>query len=169
MAKEKRSFFEKLTGSVKVDTHMTRASSPSGSLYSSANKLNLPPISQEPQSSQMQQEIANEDAELTVDVFQTPDSIVIKTMTAGVDPEHLEVDIARDMVTIRGTRLEEHQDESADHFIQELYWGSFSRTITLPEEIEVEEAKAEEKHGLLTIILPKIDKHKKTKLRIKSN
>lgn len=165
MAKEKRSFFEKLTGSVKVDTHISRAQHTPGSLYSSANRLNVVPAA-EPE---LEQQIANDDAELTVDVFQTPDSIIIKTMTAGVDPEHLEVDIARDMVTIRGTRREEAQDESADHFIQELYWGSFSRSITLPEEIEVEEAKAEEKHGLLTITLPKIDKNKKTKLRIKSN
>ncbi|MBX4209529.1 Hsp20 family protein, partial [Candidatus Parcubacteria bacterium] len=48
------------------------------------------------------------------------------------------------------------------------YWGSFSRTIMLPEEIEVEEAEAIERHGLLTIKLPKVDKSKQNKLRVKS-
>ncbi|MES2470759.1 MAG: Hsp20/alpha crystallin family protein [Patescibacteria group bacterium] len=157
MAKEKRSFFEKLTGSVKVDPHLSRSQHTPGSIYE-----------YQPEE-QISQEIVNEDAELTVDVFQTADSIIIKTMAAGVNPDDLEIDITRDMVTIRGTRQEDKQDEHADHFIQELYWGSFSRSITLPEEIEVEEARAEEKHGLLTITLPKIDKHKKTKLKIRSN
>ena len=58
--------------------------------------------------------------------------------------------------------------EENDYFHRELYWGSFSRTIMLPEEIEVEEAEAIERHGLLTIKLPKVDKAKQNKLRVKS-
>jgi HSP20 family protein len=73
------------------------------------------------------------------------------------------------MVTIRGAR-EEHKEVAEDnYFHKELYWGAFSRTVLLPAEVEVEEASAQEKHGLLTIRLPKIDKEKQTKLKVKTS
>jgi len=109
------------------------------------------------------------DGELAMDVYQTPDEIIIKAMIAGVRPENLEVDITRDMVTVRGEREEKKQIDEEDYFYQELYWGGFSRTILLPQEIEPEEATAIEKHGLLEIHLPKIDRKKSTKLKVKSS
>jgi HSP20 family protein len=57
--------------------------------------------------------------------------------------------------------------EENDYFHRELYWGSFARTVLLPAEVKGEEAIAELRHGLLTIRLPKVDKQKQTKLRIK--
>ena len=81
-------------------------------------------------------------------------------MIAGVKPEDLDVSITRDMVTIKGKREESREVAENDYFYKELYWGSFSRTILLPQEIEPEEAQAVEKHGLLTIHLPKVDKKK---------
>ena len=67
------------------------------------------------------------------------------------------------------TKKDEAKEATEDNFFyRELYWGAFSRSILLPQEIEVEEADAQEKYGLLTIRLPKIDKEKQTKLRVKS-
>jgi HSP20 family molecular chaperone IbpA len=109
------------------------------------------------------------EGELTVDVYQTPTEIVIKTMVAGVRPDDLDINITRDMVTIKGKREETENVHNHDFFHKELYWGAFSRTIMLPEEIEVEEAEAIEKHGLLTIKLPKIDKSRQNKLKVKSS
>ena len=83
-------------------------------------------------------------------------------------PEELDISISRDMVTIKGHREEGHEASDDDYFHRELYWGSFSRTVLLPEEIDVEGAEASEKHGLLTINLPKIDKRRQTKLRVKT-
>lgn len=108
-----------------------------------------------------------EEGELTIDVYQTPSEIVIKSMVAGVKPEDLDISITRDMVVIKGKRETERFVKDEDYFHQELYWGSFSRTIMLPSEVEVEEADAIEKHGLLIIRLPKIDKNKQTRLRVK--
>ena len=88
---------------------------------------------------------------------------------AGVRPEDLNVSITRDMVTIHGHREEAHEVTENDYFSRELYWGSFSRNILLPQEVDVEGAEASEKHGLLTIKLPKLDKHRETKLKVKSN
>ena len=164
MAKEKKSFFERLTGTVRVDEDEAEAPVPSklkkiGSIKNSSD-------SHESEDKWIEAEAT--EAELTVDVFQTPDAIVIKAMTAGVDPNDLDVSIARDMVIIRGHREEEKSARTEDYFIQELYWGSFSRTITLPEEIDVGEAEAVGKHGLLILKLPKLDKKRQTKLKVKT-
>ena len=90
-----------------------------------------------------------------MDVYQSPDEIVVEAMIAGVKPEDLDVSITRDMVTIKGKREESREVAENDYFYKELYWGSFSRTILLPQEIEPEEAQAVEKHGLLTFIFRK--------------
>jgi len=112
---------------------------------------------------------SEEEGELAVDMYQSPTEIIIKTMVAGVKPEDLDISITRDMVTIRGKRMEVYENTENDFFHKELYWGSFSRTIVLPAEIEIEEAEASEKHGLLTLILPKIDKNRQSKLKIRTN
>ena len=116
--------------------------------------------------------VAEEDdiaGELAVDVYQTPTHIVIKAMIAGVRPDDLDVSITRDMVTIRGKRERHTEGANGDFFFQELYWGSFTRTVVLPQEVEIEEAEASEKHGLLVIRLPKVDKGRQAKLKVKSN
>ena len=110
-----------------------------------------------------------EEGQLAVDMCQTPREIIIKTMVAGVKPEDLDIAITRDMVTIRGKRMESYEEDENDFFHKELYWGSFSRTIVLPAEVEIEEAEASEKHGLLTLILPKIDKNRQSKLKVRTN
>lgn len=163
MPKNKRSFFDRLTGSVSMDDYDTG--------FEEENAHDLP-IEHEggrvPGEEQEQREEETE-GQLTVDVFQTNDEIIIKAIVAGVKPDDLDVSITRDMITIRGKR-EEHKEVTEDnYFYKELYWGGFSRTILLPQEIEVEEATAVEKHGLLTLRLPKIDKEKQTKLKVKAN
>lgn len=159
MPKDNRSFFEKLIGAVQVDED-EKVSSPA--VVSRGNKTK-----KNDRENWIEEE--GEDGQLTVDVYQTANDIVIKTMIAGVKPEDLDISITRDMVTIKGSREETREADSNDYFTKELYWGTFSRTILLPQEIEVEAAEALEKHGLLIIKLPKVDKGKQTKLKVKSN
>lgn len=153
--KNKRSFFERLTGAVRLEDEdmqeMEEAPTP--------RHLEKESIFEEPE----------EDAQLTVDVFQTPSEIVVKTMVAGVKPEDLDVSITRDLITIRGERGEDRTVGGDDYIHRELYWGSFSRTIGLPEEIDVDGAEAVEKHGMLILRLPKLDKNRQTKLKVKGN
>ena len=109
-----------------------------------------------------------QEGELPVDMYQTADAIVVRALVAGVSPNDLDIAITRDMVTIKGIR-EEYQESSDDnYFHRELFWGSFSRTLLLPEEVVIDEADAQEKHGLLEIRLPKLDKNRSTQLRVKS-
>ena len=149
----KRSFFEKLTGAVRLeDADVERIE----------NDLEIP--SERP--SVFEEE---EEGQLTVDVYNTSSDIIVKTMVAGVKPDDLDVAISRDSVTIRGHREEDRTVSSDDYVHRELYWGSFSRTVMLPEEIDVDEAEAVEKFGLLILKLPKLDKHKSTKLKVRGN
>ena len=110
----------------------------------------------------------NNEAELAMDVYQTPTDIVVQTMVAGVKPEDLEINVARDMLTIRGKREESRTIDEDNYFSQELYWGKFSRTISLPQEVEPEEVEATERHGLLTVRLRKVDKEKKNSVKVRS-
>jgi HSP20 family protein len=120
-------------------------------------------------SSIYEEDAADEHGELSVDVINSADNIVVKAMIAGVKPSDVDVDITRDSLTLKATRHDEHEIEDDNFHMRELYWGTFARTISLPEEVDVDLAEAKEKHGLLIITLPKLDKNRKTKLQIKSN
>ncbi len=161
MENKKRSFFERLTGSVSSEEELTpkRNHSEKSRKENNGNgdKKNNDWIEEE-----------NEEAELSVDVYQTPTDIVVQTMVAGVKPEDLELSIARDIVTIRGQREENRNIDEENYFAKELYWGKFSRTISLPAEVEPEEVEATEKHGLITIKIKKVDKEKKNSVKVRS-
>jgi HSP20 family protein len=160
MSKEKRSFFERLTGTIRMDDDATPTKAKTSHREVATDE--------ESTSSSWIDDESEKEGELTVDVYQTPEMIVIKSMIAGVRPDDLDVTIARDVVTIRGKREEERVANNDDYYVRELYWGSFSRTIQLPEEIDVDEAEAVEKHGLLILKLPKLDKKRSSKLKVRT-
>lgn len=164
MAKEKKSFFERLTGSVRLDEEANEAEAEEAPVRETRRMQPKEVASGNPNWIEEEEQVG----ELTVDVYQTPDLIVIKAMIAGVRPEDLDISITRDMVTIKGRREEEKTVREEDYFARELYWGSFSRTITLPAEIDVDESEAVEKHGLLILKLPKLDKKRQSKLKVKT-
>lgn len=110
-----------------------------------------------------------QEGELPVDMYQTDDAIVIRALVAGVSPTELDISITRDMVTIRGLREEYQEAHDDNYYHRELFWGGFSRTLLLPEEVAIDEAEAQEKHGLLEIRLPKLDKHRSTQLKVRTN
>ncbi len=151
---KKRSFWERLTGGVDIDEDFEKVKK--NGLSNKDKKYN----------NWIEEE--NEEAELEIDVYQTPTEIVLQTMVAGVKPEDLELSITRDMITIKGHREEARTIDEENYFSKELYWGKFSRTVSLPAEVEPEEVEATEKHGLLTIKIKKVDKEKKNNIKIKS-
>lgn len=163
---KKRSFFERLTGSVRLDDE-EEETAPVVKRADSPMKVIKPESRGTSQQSNWIEE-DNEEGQLSVDVYQTPTDIVIQTMVAGVRPEDLQINISRDMVTVKGKREENKTISDENFFTRELYWGTFSRTISLPQEIDPEGAEAIEKHGLLMIRLPKLDKGRQTMLRVKS-
>ncbi len=164
----KRSFFERLSGSSSAESAfdsfdeelpVTTPTRKVASSHSSASAAHPAPLNDDTPSAEGQ---------LPVDVHQTASDIIIRAFVAGVRPDELSISIRRDMVEIEGSRAEREQVAGPDYFTRELFWGSFSRSILLPQEIDVEASSASAKDGLLTIVLPLLNKTKQTKLRVKA-
>lgn len=108
------------------------------------------------------------EGQLVIDTYQTQNDLVIQTAIAGIKPEDISITMEKDIIIIKGAREKPFDtSEKKDYFIQECYWGSFSRKIALPVEINPEKAEALMKEGVLTIRLPKILKEKKRTIEIK--
>jgi HSP20 family protein len=105
-----------------------------------------------PQENWLEEEI---DGQLSVDVYQTPKDIIVKSTVAGAKPEDLEIQLNNDLLTIRGKRYQEETVNEEDYFYRECYWGGFSRSIVLPVEVRPNKIEAKLKAGILTIKLPK--------------
>lgn len=95
------------------------------------------------------------DGQLAVDVYQTADTIVIKSPIAGVAAEDIDISVNGDVVTIRGRRQQGEKIADKDYLFQECYWGGFSRSIILPADVQTEKVIAEMKNGVLIVRMPK--------------
>lgn len=108
-----------------------------------------------------------EEGQLSIDVYQTSDKIVVKSTIAGVKPGDIDISINNDMLTIRGKREVNEKINEEDYLHKECYWGAFSRSIILPVEIEAEKVEASLENGVLTIILPKAKSAKQISIKVK--
>jgi HSP20 family protein len=107
------------------------------------------------------------EGQLTVDVYQTPSDIVVESAIAGVKPDDIDVNVTNDSITIKGERRREKAVKDEDYFYQECYWGKFSRSVILPQEVDPEAAEVTFKNGILTVRLPKLNRKKSKKLKVK--
>lgn len=164
---KKPSFLERLTGS--VDTNEYDEVLDDGHTFGDEDEEQNEMYDEEKQWHNQAQQEDPQEGELPVDMYQTGDAIVIRALVAGVSPGDLDIAITRDMVTIKGSREEYQESADDDYYHRELFWGSFSRTLLLPEEVLIDEAEAQEKHGLLEIRLPKVDKDRSTRLKVKTH
>lgn len=183
MTKQKPSFFERLTGAQNVSHDDLESSVP---VFTHDEEESIPmrdhnehfqPLTGTPRWSQpsfqhaehiAEPEIADTgEGQLTIDVYQTENDIVIKSTIAGVKPEDLDVSINNDMVTVKGERRNEEVVEGGNYYYQECYWGGFSRSVLLPVDVIPEKADASLKNGILTIRLPKADTTKTKKIQVR--
>lgn len=174
MVKVKRSFLEKLTGSKRVEddqeyseqenTHIR----PLSNIYEEEEAEML--INSSPRKNMQEENFSPSDdseGQLTIDVYQTDNDIVIKSTIAGVKPEDLDVTINNDMVSIRGERKNEEVVSGENYYYQECYWGNFSRSVILPVDVLADKSEASMKNGILTIRLPKADNTKSKKIQVR--
>lgn len=89
------------------------------------------------------------------DIRESEKEIKISIELPGMDEKDVDVSLTRDMLTIRGDKKEEQEDKGKDYYRLERSYGSFSRTIPLPVEVETNKIEANVKKGVLTITLPK--------------
>jgi len=164
---KKLSFLERLTGSASIDEETDALDEDHE--FGEDDDMEINHYGEESEF-HGQEEVEEEvqEGELPVDMYHTGDAVVIRALVAGVSPDDLDIAITRDMVTIKGIREEYQEATDDDYYHRELFWGSFSRTLLLPEEVLIDEADAQEKHGLLEIRLPKVDKDRSTRLKVKT-
>lgn len=162
MPKTKMSFFERITGAKKIENSEIES---------------MPVFSEEEETETIMQTnempmqasswSGDSEGQLTIDVYQNEESIVIKSTIAGVKPEDLDVAINNDMVTIKGERKNDEEITPENYYYQECYWGPFSRSIVLPVDVISDKSEASLKNGILTIRLPKADSTKSKKIQVR--
>jgi len=107
-----------------------------------------------------------EPGQLTIDLYQTADELVLQSAIAGVKSEDLDISIENGILTIRGYRAKPTTEQNIDYFTQECFWGPFIREVVLPVEVDAGRYQASLQNGILTIRLPKIEREKKRKIII---
>jgi HSP20 family protein len=104
--------------------------------------------------------------QLAVDVYETREKLVVKGRVAGVNKTDLDVSISDNTLTIRGTLSAGNEENVENYFLQECYWGEFSRSLVLPVPVKEEEIEAVLKDGVLTISFAKMKQDTIKKIEI---
>ncbi len=104
--------------------------------------------------------------QLAVDVYETRERLVVKARTAGVNKNDLDVSIADNTLSIRGTLSAGNEEDVENYFVQECYWGEFSRSIALPVPVKEDEIEAVLKDGVLTISFTKLKQDTVKKIQV---
>jgi HSP20 family protein len=108
----------------------------------------------------------NVPGQLAVDVYETKEKLIVKARTAGVNKNELDVSISDNQLTVRGTLNAGNEEGVENYFLQECYWGEFSRTIALPVPVKEEEIEAVLKDGVLTISFGKVKQDTVKKIEV---
>ena len=119
-----------------------------------------------PQASDWDEDAQKLPGQLALDVYETPDKLVVKARTAGVNRSDLDVSISDNTLTVRGTLSAGSEDEVQNYFLQECYWGEFSRGIALPVQVKEDEVEASLKDGVLTITFTKVKQDTVKKIQV---
>jgi HSP20 family protein len=104
--------------------------------------------------------------QLAVDVYETKEKLVVKARTAGVNKHDLDVSISDNTLSIRGTLSAGNEDDVVNYFVQECYWGEFSRSMTLPLPVKEDEVEAVLKDGVLTVSFTKVKQDTVKKIQV---
>ena len=104
--------------------------------------------------------------QLAVDVYETREKLVVKARTAGVNKNDLDISIADNTLSIRGTLSAGNEEDVENYFVQECYWGEFSRSIALPVPVKEDEVEAVLKDGVLTISFTKVKQETVKKIQV---
>ena len=102
----------------------------------------------------------------SVDVSETKDSVVVKAEVPGMEAEDLDVSLNNNFLTIKGEKKHEKEEKDEDYHMVERSYGSFSRSVRLPAEVQEDKVKANYHNGILKITMPKSEEAKKKEVKI---
>lgn len=100
---------------------------------------------------------SNASLSVPIEVLEKDGKVMIKAAVPGISPDELEVSVENDVLTIRGELKREHEEKDVKVYRREYTYGSFSRSIRLPEDLDLEKVDAEFKNGFVTISIPRVE------------
>ncbi len=161
-------FFEELAGERKsasqdYEVELAKANTASMPAHAGVARRSRAEVQEEP----LEEAMNETEGQLTIDVYQTPSDIIVESAIAGVRPEDIDINVTTDSITIRGQRHREKEAEDEDYFYQECYWGRFSRSVILPQEVDPDSASVTFRNGILKVRLPKLMKRRTKKLKVR--
>ena len=113
-------------------------------------------------------ELTGREMKPLIDVYQTSTEVVVKASLPGVKPEDVEINIAENMLTIKGESKGEQEVKEEDYLYREHYSTIFTQSVTLPSTIQADKAEAASENGVLTITIPKAEDAKPKKVEVKA-
>lgn len=102
----------------------------------------------------------------SLDVAETKNDVVIKAEVPGMDPKDIDISLSNGVLTIKGEKKQEREEKEGDYHFTERSFGTFTRAIQLPAEVQSEKIEASYKNGVLKIILPKSEEAKRKQIKI---
>jgi HSP20 family protein len=102
----------------------------------------------------------------SVDVSETKDALLVKAEVPGMDAKDIDISLSNDVLTIKGKKEQEKEEKEENYHRIERSYGSFTRSIRLPREVQSDKIKASYKNGVLTINLPKSGEGKEIKIKV---
>jgi HSP20 family protein len=106
---------------------------------------------------------------LEFDILETDEHIVVKADLPGIDVKDLDIEVVDRVLTLKGNKKEEHEEKTKHFHRTERRFGSFCRSLQLPDEVESEKIEAAYKDGVLTVTIPKGESAKPKKVEVKAN
>ena len=103
-----------------------------------------------------------------LDVYQTPNEVVVKATMPGLKPQDVSIDITGETLTIKGESKAEEEVKKEDYLYQERRYGSFSRSVVLPGGLKTDKAEATMEDGVLTLTIPKAEEVKPKAIKVKT-
>ncbi len=101
-----------------------------------------------------------------LDVSETNNEVIVKAEIPGMEPNDIDISLADGILTIRGEKKQEKEEKEENYHLIERSYGTFSRSVQLPRDVQSENIKAAYKNGVLKITLPKSEEAKKKEIKI---
>jgi len=102
-----------------------------------------------------------------LDLAEKDNELVVKCEVPGLEPKDIDISLSDGVLTIRGEKKQEREEKEADYHLVERSYGTFTRSIQLPKEVQSDKISASYKNGILKINLPKSEEAKKKEVKIK--
>lgn len=110
----------------------------------------------------------NKEMNIPINIYEDDENIYVEASIPGIDPNSIDITIQENILKISGEKSKSSDKKSEKYHYQEHYYGKFSRYISIPDKVNIENINAIYKNGILIIIMPKLSSSKPKKITIKT-